>query len=135
MMDDWFSDGLSFECTRCGDCCRGEPGYVWVTLEEAGAIAASVAMPFRDFESSCLRRIGRKMSLLEKPNGDCILWQDGKGCTVYDVRPLQCRTFPFWSENIRSAQAWHDLAARCPGVDKGRRFSADEIRRMRDRTR
>ena len=26
----WYSEGLRFECTQCGACCSGEPGYVWV---------------------------------------------------------------------------------------------------------
>ena len=35
----WYRDGLAFTCTRCGDCCTGSPGYVWVTLEEMRRIA------------------------------------------------------------------------------------------------
>ena len=35
----WYKDGLRFTCTQCGDCCTGEPGYVWVTEEEMKQIA------------------------------------------------------------------------------------------------
>ncbi|MHC4713633.1 MAG: YkgJ family cysteine cluster protein [Planctomycetota bacterium] len=128
-MADWFEDGLRFQCTRCGACCRGEPGYVWVTLEEAAAIARAAGMSLRDLQASCLRRVGGRISLIEKADGDCIFWKDGAGCTVYTARPLQCRTFPFWKENVRSEKAWHHLAERCPGVGHGKRHSADEVRR------
>ncbi len=123
----WFTDGLRFECTRCGDCCRGEPGFVWVTLDEAAAIAAELGMDFRDFESACMRHVENRMSLLERPNGDCILWQDGVGCRVYSSRPSQCRTFPFWPDSIKSPESWRDLSGHCRGVDRGRRFSQKEI--------
>ena len=30
----WFKEGLKFECQRCGRCCRGEPGVIWVNKKE-----------------------------------------------------------------------------------------------------
>jgi Fe-S-cluster containining protein len=132
-MAEWFEGGLAFQCTRCGDCCRGEPGYVWVTFDEVAAMANALGIGAREFEASCLRQVGRRMSLLEKPNGDCIFWEDSKGCIVYTARPLQCRTFPFWPENIRSREEWQSLASRCPGIGRGRTFSAKHIRETADR--
>ena len=35
----WFQDGLHFECTQCGKCCTGEPGFVWVNDEEIDKLA------------------------------------------------------------------------------------------------
>ncbi len=127
-MADWFEEGLRFECRRCGDCCRGEPGYVWVTLEEAASMAALLQMSLADFQATALRRVGARMSLIEKPNGDCIFWEDGAGCTVYQARPIQCRTFPFWKDNVRSREAWRRLQKRCPGVSHGKKHSAQKIR-------
>lgn len=101
-----------------------------MTLEEATAIARALGMPLKDFESACLRRVGARISLLERPNGDCIFWQEGAGCTVYDTRPTQCRTFPFWTENVHSRQAWLRLAERCPGVGGGRRYAEGEIGKL-----
>jgi Fe-S-cluster containining protein len=60
-----------------------------------------------------------------KPNGDCIFWQDG--CTIYPVRPRQCRTFPFWAENLESRQAWTGLTSFCHGVNEGKLYSIAEI--------
>lgn len=61
-----------------------------------------------------------------KPNGDCIFWQDG--CTVYPARPRQCRTFPFWSENLESPEAWKELRTFCGGVDEGRLYALSDIK-------
>src|SRR5947208_1066324 len=39
MSEPWYADGLRFRCTRCGNCCTGPPGVVWVNDAEIHAIA------------------------------------------------------------------------------------------------
>lgn len=123
----WYAKGLSFTCTGCGSCCRGE-GYVWMTTPEVEAIAAFLGLSLNDFGRRYLRRVGGSLSLTEKPNHDCIFWDDG--CTVYSVRPTQCRTFPFWPENLATPGAWEAVAQQCPGVDQGKHYELVEIRRL-----
>lgn len=130
MNESWYAAGLRFKCTRCGDCCRGEPGYVWVNFDETERMAALLGMPFREFEASFLRRVGRRISLIEKDNGDCVFWENGIGCRVYNVRPVQCRHFPFWLQNIESPEAWERACRRCLGMGHGKLYSADEIERL-----
>ena len=48
----WFQAGLRFECSQCGDCCTGAPGYVWVNREEINALAAKVGMEVSAFEAA-----------------------------------------------------------------------------------
>ncbi len=127
MDDRWYADGLRFECKRCGDCCRGEPGFVWVGFDEAKKIAQWKGMSFSDFERAFLRRVGRRMSLIEKENGDCVFWSAGIGCSIYSIRPTQCRSFPFWPGNLESLQTWQREAGRCRGINSGRLYTADEI--------
>ena len=57
-----------------------------------------------------------RLSLTEKPNNDCIMWKEG-GCSVYEARPLQCRSFPFWSSNVEDKAAWESAAVDCPGIN------------------
>ncbi len=125
----WYRDGLAFSCTRCGDCCVGAPGHVWVTREEIERLARCVGLEVAEFGRRYLRRVGRRYSLTERAGGDCVFFEDG--CTVYPARPTQCRTFPFWSENLRTRAAWQEVADECPGVGKGRFYPLEEIRRFR----
>ncbi|NOX37052.1 MAG: YkgJ family cysteine cluster protein [Calditrichaeota bacterium] len=67
--------------------------------------------------------------LRSHPNGACIFF-DGQGCQIYPVRPLQCRTYPFWPEHLKSAYRWKMVARQCPGVNRGRLYSAEEIVQM-----
>lgn len=122
----WYVAGLAFECTQCGRCCAGpEEGYVWVTPAEIARIAEYLGMPEKEFRRKYVRRIGRRFSLKEVSGShDCIFLtpleeQEGKGCRIYPVRPVQCRTWPFWPSNIRSPQAWSLAADRCPGINRG----------------
>jgi Fe-S-cluster containining protein len=123
----WYRDGLSFSCTRCGACCTGAPGYVWVSPEEIAALAEARNASVAQFSKSFVRRVGNRYSLIEKPGGDCIFWDRQAGCTVYPARPVQCRTWPFWPENIETPEAWEAVRQVCPGSGKGRFFSVDEI--------
>ncbi|MHC4391240.1 MAG: YkgJ family cysteine cluster protein [Planctomycetota bacterium] len=112
------TEGLRFSCTGCGDCCRGAEGYVWVGGDEVRALAEHLELSVKAFGKRYLRRVDGQLSLVDKPGplGDCIFWDDAKGCTVYDVRPTQCRTFPFWPENLTSRRAWVKVRRECPGV-------------------
>jgi len=75
------------------------------------------------------RSVWWRTSLKELANGDCVLLGP-EGCTVYAVRPTQCRTFPFWSDNLEARRDWDDLKARCPGIDHGRLYTRSEIERI-----
>jgi Fe-S-cluster containining protein len=151
----WYAEGLKFTCSQCGNCCTGGPGYVWISREEIVKLAAYLKItPEETVEQYC-RKIDGKFSLKERrsPAGlyDCIFLKEtkvpGRGgsggddqvvhtiraCTVYPVRPLQCRTWPFWPENIASQQAWNHAAQRCHGMNAaGRTFSINEIHSIRD---
>jgi Fe-S-cluster containining protein len=128
----WYHEGLRFTCTRCGDCCTGEPGYVWVDDAEARAIAAFLRIGEDELVAMYTKRLPRERTLREKSNGDCIFFERGVGCTIYEVRPRQCRTWPFWESNIESPRAWERTTKACPGSGQGELIPAEEItRRMK----
>lgn len=127
----WFKDGLRFECTGCGDCCTGAPGYVWVNSEEIHGLARVVGLSDAEFEATYVRRIGVRRSLLEYDNGDCVMFDpEQRRCMAYEARPRQCRTWPFWESTVGSREDWKETSRHCPGCGRGRLHSADEIVRQ-----
>ncbi len=114
----WWSSGLKFACAQCGDCCRGEPGYVWLRDSDITDIADLMNSSRDEITRKYIRKVGSKLSLKEMKNGDCIFWDTG--CRIYDARPPQCRSFPFWKANIRTKARWEVLSEECPGVDAGK---------------
>src|SRR5262249_23822585 len=129
MTNVWYQDGLRFHCTRCGHCCTGAPGYVWVNDDEIDAIAAHRGETPAQTAARYTRSVGRRVSLREKANGDCVFYDRAAGCTIYPVRPRQCRTWPFWESNLVTAEAWEKTCAICPGSGQGELIPAEEITR------
>ena len=125
----WYKDGLAFRCTRCGNCCTGEPGFVWVDTDEIQALADFLKLQFDEVYSLYTRRHGQKRSLREKSNHDCVFYDREKGCTVYSVRPRQCQTWPFWERNVQTEEDWKYTCEVCPGSGQGELISEEEITR------
>jgi Fe-S-cluster containining protein len=128
----WYKDGLRFQCTGCGDCCTGAPGYVWVNAEEIAALATEVAMSVDDFEKKYVRTIGVRKSLRElKKSYDCVfLDPNTRKCQVYAARPRQCRTWPFWDSNLKSPEAWAHTCEVCPGSGTGQLYQLEDIQKQ-----
>jgi len=116
----WYADGLSFKCTGCGKCCSGPTGYVWVTEEEIQNIANTLKISKEECEAKYVKLLYGRKTLTEIAIGhgvyDCVFLQGNK-CTIYEARPSQCKTFPWWSENIQSPEAWEMAKKRCEGID------------------
>lgn len=122
--------GVRFECQQSGKCCtsRGEYGYVYLTLDDRRRLAAHHDMETREFTRTyCAKTNGHFH--LRNPELDCE-FLDGRRCGVYPARPGQCRSWPFWPENM-NAKTWHgEIASFCPGVGKGRLYDEEEIREI-----
>jgi uncharacterized protein len=128
----WYHAGLKFSCTQCGDCCSGTPGYVWVTNEEIAALAALVGLDADEFEDKYCRQVGVRKSLKEFPSGDCVfLDSQSRRCTVYDARPRQCRTWPFWESNLKTPEDWNHTRGICPGSGQGQLYQLEAIEERR----
>ena len=125
----WYQDGLHFTCTMCGKCCTGEPGFVWVTEEEIAAIAAFRQEKVAEVKALYTRRAKGKRTLREHGDGDCVFYDHQKGCTIYPVRPPQCRTWPFWESNIETPESWTRTTQICPGSGEGELIPVEEITR------
>ena len=105
-------------CETCeGNCCIGESGYVWVTPAEIKAIAAHLGLGEEVFRAKHLRKVGYRYSLKENKLGEsyeCAFFDKNKRqCSIYEVRPSQCRSFPFWDyfkEHIT------EVEEECPGI-------------------
>ena len=124
----WFSPGLRFRCTQCGNCCTGDPGYVWVNQQEVAQIARFLGMALQEVYRRYTRRVGVRHSLVEFPNGDCVFFDPKRRrCRIYPVRPRQCRSWPFWISNLRTPQDWQRTCQQCPGCGQGELVALEEI--------
>ncbi len=120
-------DGIRFQCQGSGRCCRTRDGYgyVYVTLQDRRRLAACLGITTLQFT----RRHTEKTDgwfHLKDPEEPCPFLEKGR-CGVYRARPTQCRTWPFWPENMHPSVWREGVAAVCPGIGKGKRYTAEEI--------
>ena len=107
------------KCATCeGNCCIGESGYIWITIEEIEKLALylniSVEKVFKDYLVKYGYRFSIKEKKLSENNYACIFFDTNiKKCTIYDVRPTQCRTFPFWEHFKTNIQ---EVKNECPAI-------------------
>jgi len=132
----WYIGGLHFECIQCGRCCSGpSQGYIWVTSTEIKLIADFLKIKPEHVRQKYLRRVGLRTTVIEQPNTkDCMFLQRINGqkkCIIYPVRPNQCRTWPFWPDNLANADAWNKAAKRCSGINRGRFYSFEEVEKIK----
>ena len=147
----WYADGLQFACTGCGNCCTGGPGYIWMNETEIDRLASHLQTQRDVVLKQHCRRIGGQVSLKEKlPNAsgeyDCTFLRllpatikdqqtvshAQRLCDIYEVRPMQCRTWPFWQGNLATPAAWQRASLRCPGMNRGKKWNLAEIIARRD---
>ncbi|HEY9595708.1 MAG TPA: YkgJ family cysteine cluster protein [Spirochaetia bacterium] len=128
--DVFYASGLRFECTRCNRCCRHSPGYVFLSAADVERLARAKKVTPQELVRVWCRTVdvglAKRISLREKPNYDCILWENG-GCSEYEARPLQCRAFPFWGATVSSREEWDRQARECPGMNRGPIHTREEI--------
>ena len=133
-MENFFKDGLRFECKRCSFCCGHSPGFVYLSQRDLDALCKHFDMTRGQFVQKYCRiadyYYGKKvLALKEKKNYDCILWDSG--CSAYEARPVQCSTYPFWDWMTADRKTWDECAADCPGMNHGRLWSCEEIEKNR----
>jgi Fe-S-cluster containining protein len=127
----FYANGLRFSCKRCSACCRHEAGFVFLTEKDLSSLESALSMGTEEFLEIYCRWIpgenGKNLALKEKPNYDCIFWEMD-GCSVYEARPLQCRSFPFWHSVLADENAWKMTACECPGMNSGVLHSHESIK-------
>jgi len=116
-------DGYSYSfdasaCNTCqGRCCTGESGYIYVTKSEIEKIAELLGLDVREFVSKYLFKKMYKYSIKEieyNNSFECIFYdRESNGCKIYEARPTQCRTFPFWDYYKTRVE---ELKLECPGI-------------------
>ncbi len=113
----WYQKGLRFKCTGCGKCCTGN-GYVWLEEEDIKNLSTHFNLSEEPFLKKYTRQVGFDIAILDDPNSDdCIFLKNKKLCEVYMARPKQCRTFPWWPQNLESPSEWEGVKKGCEGID------------------
>jgi len=130
MSEHFYENGLKFECTQCSKCCRFDPGYVFLSYNDLDRLIAHFNISETEFIEKYCRKVNMgeyiRLSLIEKSNFDCIFWNNG-GCEIYESRPLQCRSYPFWKPFLVNQNSWDAESESCHGMNQSKNVSKEKI--------
>jgi Fe-S-cluster containining protein len=130
-----YSQGIRFKCQGSSNCCvsRGEYGFVYLSNKDIQRLCLFTKLKKNDFIRLYCDKTDEFTHLREKnKNGNCIFLKNKK-CSIYKARPTQCRTWPFWSENL-NAKKWNgEISKFCPGIGKGEIISKKAIKENMDK--
>lgn len=127
----YMQEDLRFSCTQCGLCCATAGDYyVYLSKQESERIRAYLQLSQGWFRRRYLQRLVDGEQVLAPGSDERCIFLDARGkCRIYTVRPIQCRTYPFWPELVDSAAAWNREARRCEGINQGSVIAHSTIRR------
>lgn len=125
---------FSFQCTKCGKCCYG-PGSVYFSNKELIEIKKYLKLDQTQWKELKQKIIHKNQNglFIHKTYNKCYFLNTKNQCSIYPVRPLQCRTFPFWPSYFKSPKNLQNLILFCPGSNllkdnlNKKIFSPDEI--------
>eukprot|EP00976_Prorocentrum_cordatum_P046652 942764-Prorocentrum_minimum.AAC.2 len=131
-------------CAVADLCCKGRNKAVYVNGREVDELAASLGIPTEVFNTAfrlcirlrlhpahhpvtcwplCgafvqlyLREVQGRAALVQNDSKDACVFLENNRCGVYQARPTQCRTYPFWRENVLTAHDWETEATACEGI-------------------
>jgi Fe-S-cluster containining protein len=115
--DIWFAEGLRFTCTGCGSCCTGASGSVRLSDNDIDRLAKHLRLQPGRFVRQYTRTVRGERRPIDAPGSSECIFLRSKACSVYEARPTQCRTFPWWRENLRDEESWREAASSCEGID------------------
>ncbi len=128
-----YQNGIRFECQGSGKCCvsRDSYGYVYLSDVDLKRFSKYFKISLKTFIEKYCQITDGFIHLVEKSkfDGNCIFLKEKK-CSVYDNRPNQCRTWPFWNDNM-NAKVWNkDISVNCPGIGKGKLINKKQIEKF-----
>ncbi len=132
MDKEFFKKGINFKCQGSSNCCvsRGSYGYVYLSKKDLIKIAKYLNVSINLFKKKYCQYSDGYLHLKEiKINGNC-QFLENKKCSIYTARPMQCRTWPFWKENMNVKKWNEELINFCPGIGKGKLISASKIQKQ-----
>ncbi|HXK49258.1 MAG TPA: YkgJ family cysteine cluster protein [Clostridiales bacterium] len=128
----FYKNGIRFECKQCGNCCNVQ-GYVFIFPADLERLVEKSGFNLEELQRTYLSTVDGYTVFRDAGSGACIFWDHiEKNCKIYEARPTQCRTFPFWKSLVYRKEKWDKETAMCPGIGEGRLYTEKEIDELKN---
>ena len=123
---------VHFQCLKCGICCgdtKEKSRHILLLAKEAEQISETTSQPTPNFAVKIRDREPYSYEMKKTENGKCVFLKNDR-CTIYEVRPLICRFYPFELQGSHGENYQFLFTEECPGIGKGRVLGEDCFRNM-----
>ncbi len=123
---------VRFQCIKCGTCCgdtKEKTRHILLLGTEAEQIATATSQPISEFTVKIKNKAPYSYEMKKTKNGKCIFLEK-KRCTIYSLRPLICRFYPFELKSADSGKHKFLYTLECSGINKGPMLSKNYFRKL-----
>ena len=111
---------VCFRCSRCALCCgdtEAKTRQILLLRAEAERIAEEISKGLNEFAEE-RNEADPFVYRMRKREGKCVFLR-GNLCSIYDIRPIICRFYPFKLENLGRSRYAFSYTDECPGIGEG----------------
>ena len=123
-----FPKDVNFDCFKCGRCCGDTEDtirHVLLLKSEAEKIAKETVQDIQAFAKEVYGFEPYRYEMEKtKTEGKCLFLEDNQ-CTIYEIRPIICRFYPFELKNLGKDNFLFSYTTKCTGIGKGPRLERE----------
>jgi Fe-S-cluster containining protein len=128
-----YPHAVRFLCIECGKCCgdtKQKTRHVLLLKTEAEQISATTLRLISDFAVKIKGKAPYSYEMRKTAeDGQCIFLENNH-CSIYSLRPLICRFYPFELKNSENQRYEFLFTAECPGINKGKMLNENYFRKL-----
>lgn len=117
-----YPKNVRFTCERCAACCgntRERVRMILLLKVEAERISRDTSKRIGEFAERIEGSEPYIYCMRKTDDGKCVFLKD-KSCSIYQIRPLICRFYPFQLKYARNNRPVFTYTNECLGIGKGR---------------
>jgi len=123
---------VRFRCVRCALCCgdaKDKIRSILLLKIEADHISKRTLMDLDEFAEEIEGFEPYIYQMRKTEDGNCVFLKDNS-CSIYQIRPLICRFYPFQLKNLGNNRCAFAYTEECPGIGEGPLLKRDFFERF-----
>lgn len=123
---------VRFRCIKCGICCgdtKEKTRHILLLRTEAEQIATATLQPISKFTVKIKDKAPYSYEMKKMKDGKCVFLENNC-CTIYAVRPLICKFYPFELESAPTGKYTFLYTSECLGINMGPILSKKYFRKL-----
>lgn len=127
-----YPKNVHFKCLRCALCCgdtENRERTILLMKIEAEHIMEKTSKSLEDFAEKIRGHEPYVYRMKKTADGKCV-FLNGNSCTIYSMRPLICRFYPFQLESVGNNRYAFTYTEECPSIGKGPKLEKEVFEKL-----